>query len=192
MLVDLRPECFGPAFVGGVFLGAALAAPYYTYPYPYVVEAAPTYAPAPASQAPAYVARQSSRRSATSAAATISWATASRRPINGSGRRPRQRFRRLPRLAERDPPRPCGRTKDDFMEPIAQIRRRGVLIRMFFKIGERMFGQVPTPERLMAHRPSLMLGIGGLYGAIEWFGKIDRQLRALLNVQVATLYRAPY
>jgi hypothetical protein len=55
-----------------------------------------------------------------------------------------------------------------------------------------MFGQVPTPERLMAHRPSLMIGIGGLYGAIEWFGKIDRQLRALLNVQVATLYRAPY
>jgi hypothetical protein len=37
-----------------------------------------------------------------------------------------------------------------------------------------------------------MLGIAGLYGAIEWFGKIDAQLRALLNVQVATLYRAPY
>jgi hypothetical protein len=55
-----------------------------------------------------------------------------------------------------------------------------------------MFGQVPTPERLMAHRPPLMLGIGGLYGAIEWFGKIDSQLRALLNVQVAALYRAPY
>jgi hypothetical protein len=78
------------------------------------------------------------------------------------------------------------------MESIAQIRRPGVLMRTFFKIGERMFGQVPTPERLMAHRPSLMLGIGGLYGAIEWFGKIDRQLRALLNVQVAALYRAPY
>ena len=78
------------------------------------------------------------------------------------------------------------------MEPITQIRRPGVLIRMFFKIGERMFDKVPTPERLMAHRPSLMLGIAGLYGAIEWFGKIDRQLRALLNVQVATLYRATY
>lgn len=48
--------CFGPAFVGGVFLGAALAAPYYEYPYPYVVEVAPTYAPAPPSQGPAYVA----------------------------------------------------------------------------------------------------------------------------------------
>jgi hypothetical protein len=52
-----RPGCcFGPAFVGGEFLGAALAAPYYEYPYPYVVEVAPTYAPAPPSQAPAYVA----------------------------------------------------------------------------------------------------------------------------------------
>jgi hypothetical protein len=36
------------------------------------------------------------------------------------------------------------------MEPIAQIRRPSVLMRTFFKIGERMFGQVPTPERLMA------------------------------------------
>jgi hypothetical protein len=67
-----------------------------------------------------------------------------------------------------------------------------VLTRVFFKIGERMFGRVPTPERLMAHRLPLMLGIGGLYGAIEWFGKIDRQLRALLDVHVAALYGAPY
>jgi len=82
--------------------------------------------------------------------------------------------------------------KEDFMEQIAQVERSGVLTRLFFKIGERMFGQVPTPERLMARRLPLMLGIGGLYGAIEWFGKIDRQLRALLNVQVATLYGVPY
>jgi hypothetical protein len=82
--------------------------------------------------------------------------------------------------------------KEDFMEQIAQVERPGVLTRLFFKIGERMFGQVPTPERLMARRLPLMLGIGGLYGAIEWFGKIDRQLRALLNVQVATLYGVTY
>src|SRR4029453_11283199 len=85
-----------------------------------------------------------------------------------------------------------GRTKEGPMEPIMQIGQPGLLMRTFFKIGERMFGQVPTPERLMAHRPSLMFGIGGLYGAIGWFGKIDSQLRALLNVQVAALYRAPY
>jgi hypothetical protein len=68
----------------------------------------------------------------------------------------------------------------------------GVMTRTFFKIGERMFGQVPTPERLMAQRMPLMLGLGGLYGAIEWFGAIDARLRALLNVQVATLYGVPY
>jgi len=78
------------------------------------------------------------------------------------------------------------------MERIAEIERPGVVTRTFFKIGERMFGQVPTPERLMAHRLPLMLGIGSLYGAIEWFGKIDPQLRALLNVQVAALYGVPY
>ncbi len=78
------------------------------------------------------------------------------------------------------------------MGRIAEVIRPGVLTRIFFKIGERLFGRVPTPERLMAHRLPLMLGIGGLYGAIEWFGKIDAQLRALLNVQVAALYGVPY
>ncbi|MGH7913813.1 MAG: hypothetical protein ACREPW_04080 [Candidatus Binataceae bacterium] len=78
------------------------------------------------------------------------------------------------------------------MEVIAKIERPGLLTRMFFRIGERMFGQIPTPQRIMAHRLPLMLGLGGLYGAIEWFGQIDAQLRALLNVQVATLYGAPY
>ncbi len=78
------------------------------------------------------------------------------------------------------------------MERIAEIERPGVVIRTLYRIGERMFGKVPTPERLMAHRLPLMLGLGGLYGAIEWFGKIDARLRALLNIQVATLYGSPY
>jgi hypothetical protein len=78
------------------------------------------------------------------------------------------------------------------MEQIGQIDKPGALTRTLFNIGERMFGQVPTSERLMAHRLPLLLGLGGLYGAIEWFGKIDAQLRALLNVQVAALYSATY
>ena len=78
------------------------------------------------------------------------------------------------------------------MERIAEVIRPGVLTRMFFKIGERLFGRVPTPERLMAHRLPLMLGIGGLYGAIEWLGTIDARLRSLINLQVATLYGVPY
>jgi hypothetical protein len=81
---------------------------------------------------------------------------------------------------------------ENLMEQIANIERPGLLTRIFFRIGARLFGQVPTPERLMAHRLPLMLGLGGLYGAIEWFGKIDAQLRALLNVQVAMLYGVLY
>jgi hypothetical protein len=78
------------------------------------------------------------------------------------------------------------------MELTKEIQQPGLMTRAFFKIGERMFGQVPTPERLMAQRLPLMAGLGGLYSAIEWFGTIDASLRALLNVQVATLYRVPY
>lgn len=78
------------------------------------------------------------------------------------------------------------------MERVSEVAHPGLTIRFFYKIGERMFGKVPTPERLMAHRLPLMVGLGGLYGAIEWFGKIDAPLRALLNVQVATLYRSAY
>ena len=78
------------------------------------------------------------------------------------------------------------------MERIAELERPGLTIRAFYKIGEWIYGRVPTPERLMAHRVPLMVGLGGLYGAIEWFGKIDARLRALLNVQVAALYGSPY
>ena len=78
------------------------------------------------------------------------------------------------------------------MEATARLERPGVVTRALFKIGERMFGQVPTPERLMAHRVPRMLGLGGLHTAIERFGTIEAPLRALLNVQVATLYGVPY
>jgi hypothetical protein len=78
------------------------------------------------------------------------------------------------------------------MEQTTGLQRPGLVTRTFFTIGERMFGQVPTPERLMAQRMPLMLGLGGLYAAIEWLGTIDAQLRALLNVQVASLYGVPY
>jgi len=78
------------------------------------------------------------------------------------------------------------------MERVTQMERPGLLTRALFALGKRMFGKVPTSERLMARRLPLMLGLGGLYGALELFGRIDRQLRALLNVQVATLYRATF
>jgi hypothetical protein len=78
------------------------------------------------------------------------------------------------------------------MSQIQEVGRPGFLLRLFYRIGERIYGRVPTPERLMAHRPALMMGLGGLYGAIEWLGKIDAELRALLNVQVAELYGSQY
>ena len=78
------------------------------------------------------------------------------------------------------------------MTRIGTIERPGFVARAFFRIGARMFGQVPTPQRLMAHRLPLMLGMGALYGTIEWLGTIDARLRALLNLQVATLHGVPY
>jgi hypothetical protein len=79
--------------------------------------------------------------------------------------------------------------------PMSQTRGLddpGVAARACFKLGERMFGQVPTPARLMARRMPMLMALGGLYGAIEWSGTLDARLRALLNVQVATLYGVPY
>jgi hypothetical protein len=78
------------------------------------------------------------------------------------------------------------------MDRIVGIERPGVVLRGLYKIGERMFGQVPTPQKVMAHRVPLMLGIGGLYGAIEWFGTVGAELRALLNLQAASLYGSVY
>lgn len=75
---------------------------------------------------------------------------------------------------------------------ISEVERPGLVTRAFYTIGRRMFGMVPTPERVMAHRLPLMLGLGGLYSAIEWGGTIDAPLRALLNVHVANLYGSAY
>jgi len=78
------------------------------------------------------------------------------------------------------------------MQRISEVERPGLAVRAFYKIGERMFGAVPTPERIMAHRVPLMLGMGGLWGSMEWFGTIERTLRALLQVHVAELYGSAY
>ena len=75
---------------------------------------------------------------------------------------------------------------------ISEVERPGLVTQAFYKIGQRRFGMVPTPERVMAHRLPLMLGLGGLYSAIEWGGTIDAPLRALLNVHVANLYGSAY
>jgi hypothetical protein len=38
----------------------------------------------------------------------------------------------------------------------------------------------------------MMLGLGGLWTAIEYGGTLDRGLRALLQLHVATVYGVPY
>ena len=78
------------------------------------------------------------------------------------------------------------------MGQISEVERPGFAVRAFYAIGERMFGAVPTPERIMAHRVPLMLGIGGLWGSMEWFGTLERTLRALVQVHVARLEGSAY
>jgi hypothetical protein len=78
------------------------------------------------------------------------------------------------------------------MTRIGEVECPGLAVRAFYRVGQAIYGRVPTPERLMAHRVPLMLGLGGLYAVLEWFGRIESPLRALLNVQVAALYGSPY
>ena len=78
------------------------------------------------------------------------------------------------------------------MQRISEVERPGLAVRAFYAIGERMFGAVPTPERIMAHRVPLMLGMGGLWGSMEWFGTIERTLRALLQLHAAELHGSAY
>jgi len=78
------------------------------------------------------------------------------------------------------------------IERIAPIEDPGLAVRGLYAIGRRLFGQVPTPQKLMAHRPALMLGIGALWTSIERFGTLDGRLRALLQLHVARLYDVAY
>jgi hypothetical protein len=77
-------------------------------------------------------------------------------------------------------------------ERIAPVEDPGIVVRGFYAIGRRLFGKVPTPEKLMAHRPALMLGLGALWTSIERFGALDERLRALLQLRVAELYDVAY
>ncbi|PYM97542.1 MAG: hypothetical protein DME07_25110 [Candidatus Rokuibacteriota bacterium] len=78
------------------------------------------------------------------------------------------------------------------MTRISEVERPGLATRALYGIGKALSGQVPTPQRIMAHRMPLMLGLGGLYAALEWAGRIEATLRALLNVHVAALYGSAY
>lgn len=78
------------------------------------------------------------------------------------------------------------------MQRISEVERPGLAVRTFYKVGERLFGAVPTTERVMAHRVPLMLGIGGLWGSMEWFGTLEKTLRELLQVHVAELHGSAY
>jgi hypothetical protein len=78
------------------------------------------------------------------------------------------------------------------MERITPIDAPGLAVRACYAIGKRLFGAVPTPERIMAHRMPLMLGLGGLWGAMEWGATLEKDLRALMQLHVAQLYGSPY
>ena len=78
------------------------------------------------------------------------------------------------------------------MARISTVETPGIFVRACYKIGARLFGAVPTPERIMAHRPPLLLGIGGLWGTMEWGATLDKPLRALVQLRVATVYGSPY
>ena len=72
------------------------------------------------------------------------------------------------------------------------MKTDGVLVRASYRVGRRLFGQVPTPQKLMAERPAMMLGLGGLWTAIEYGGTLERELRALLQLHVASVYGVPF
>jgi hypothetical protein len=75
---------------------------------------------------------------------------------------------------------------------IAPVENPGLIVRGMYAIGARLFGQVPTPETLMAHRPGLMAGVGAFWTSIEHLGALDARLRALLQLHVASLYDVAY
>jgi hypothetical protein len=78
------------------------------------------------------------------------------------------------------------------MSRISEIERPGLALRIAYRIGRRMFGVVPTTERVMAHRPALMAALGVLHTALERLGRVEPALRALLNVHVARLHGSGY
>jgi hypothetical protein len=82
--------------------------------------------------------------------------------------------------------------EEETMQRISEVDRPGLALRALYKVGERLFGAVPKTERVMAHRMPLMMGLGGLWGSMEWFGTLEKALRDLLQVHVAELEGSAY
>src|SRR5688572_15733914 len=84
--------------------------------------------------------------------------------------------------------------KEDCMSTarIRPIEEPGLLLSGAYAIGRRIFGAVPTPQKVMAHHPALMVGLGALWTSIERFALLEGRLRALLQLHVATLYDVAY
>ncbi len=78
------------------------------------------------------------------------------------------------------------------MARMSTVEKPGLAVRACYAVGERLFGAVPTPERIMAHRLPLMIGLGGLWGAMECFATLEPELRALVQLHVAQVYGSPY
>ena len=78
------------------------------------------------------------------------------------------------------------------MQRMSEVDQPGLVVRACYKIGERLFGAVPTPARIMAHRVPLLLGLGGLWSTMEWCATLEKELRALVQLHVATLYESAY
>lgn len=86
-------------------------------------------------------------------------------------------------------PFPDGRAAPAAIPP---VRAPGAFVRALYAIGRRRFGRVPTPATLMAHRPTLMVGLGAFWAALEYGGTLDARLRALVQLEVARLRRSAY
>jgi len=77
-------------------------------------------------------------------------------------------------------------------ERIAPPRRRGLVARVIFFLTRRKIGKVPTPMRVMAHQPALLMGYARMELAQMKMSRVPGSLKALASIRTSTLLGCPY
>ena len=78
------------------------------------------------------------------------------------------------------------------MARVAGLEARGIFLRFVYWLTRRKLGKVVEPVRVLAHHPTLLMGVGHMERAFEKSRHLDKSLRSLVQVRAAAMIGCPF
>jgi hypothetical protein len=78
------------------------------------------------------------------------------------------------------------------MARIEGLEARGLFLRFVYWLTRRKVGTVVEPVRVLAHHPTLLMGVGHMERAFEKSRHVDSTLKSLVQVRAAAMIGCPF